>query len=74
MNERVACTGCRQPEDRLEMASGKTDFWKEFFSSPQDCRKPYWKKPHSVCVWGGDGPTSTEQENPAAAAIRLIRA
>lgn len=70
MNERVECTGRRQPKDRLKMASARAKFWKGFFSGPQDCRKSYWKKPHSR----GKKPNNTENENPAAAAIRLIRA
>lgn len=70
MNERVECTGLRQPKDRLEMASGNTNFWKEFFQVLRTVGNLTGKSPTV-----GGKPNSTEKENPAAAAaIRLIGA
>lgn len=69
MNERVECTGRRQPKDRLEMAFGKRNFWKEFFQVLRTVGNLTGKSPTA-----GGKPTSTEKENPSAAAIRLIRA
>ena len=67
MNERVECTGRRQPKDRLEMASGNTNFWKEFFQVLRIVGNFTGKSPTV-----GGKPNSTEKENPAAAVTRLI--